>query len=62
MIHQSTVDEFFAKDCLLLELQIAPPQIIRTKMLLKEKNFTLNDASTLAQLTDAIVREVKPHE
>lgn len=62
LIHQSSVEEFFARDGLLQELQIAPPQIIKTKLLLKEKNLTFSQASSIEQLADAIASEVNRHE
>lgn len=59
MIHQSKVVDFFARDGLLHELQIAPPQIIKTKMMLQEKGFHINQTDDIERLAKEIVNEVR---
>lgn len=59
MIHQSDVVSFFAKKELLNELHIAPPQIIKAKMMLEEKGFTISKENTLEALVESIIKGVQ---
>lgn len=59
MIHQSDVVSFFAEKNLLADLHIAPPQIIKAKMMLEEKGFTVSKENTLEALVEAIVKGVQ---
>lgn len=59
MVHQSDVATFFAEKGLLKELHIAPPQIIKAKMMLEEQGFTIGKENTIEALVEAIVKGVQ---
>lgn len=57
---QQSVDEFFSHPEQCIELHILPPDIIRMKMMLREKGFTVGDEIRDVQaLAKCIARQVK---
>lgn len=59
MIHQSDTVSFFSKKNLLQELHIAPPQIIKAKMMLEEHGYQVGKENTMEALVEAVMKGVQ---
>lgn len=59
VVHQSDTVTFFTKRELLEELHIAPPQIIKAKILLEEHGIKVGKENSMKALVEAIVKGVK---
>lgn len=58
LIHQGSVDSFFQQEGLLGQLQIAPPQLIRAKQILKAQGLLDIECHTMEELAAEVVRKV----